>query len=36
MYDYRWKQFFGVQALAIGIATLGLFVGYENLFFPGR
>ncbi len=34
MFSYRWKQYIGVQILAIIIATSVMFAGPELIFFP--
>ena len=34
LFDYRWKQFVGVQIVTIIIATSVMFAGPELIFFP--
>ena len=34
LFDYRWKQFVGVQILTVIIATSVMFAGPELIFFP--
>ncbi len=34
LFSYRWKQFAGVQLLAIGIAFSVVIAGPEKIFFP--
>ncbi len=34
LFSYRWKQFFGVQVLAIIVATSVMIAGPEKIFFP--
>ncbi|WP_320674175.1 hypothetical protein [Prochlorococcus sp. MIT 1341] len=34
LFSYRWKQFVGVQLLAIGIAFSVVIAGPEKIFFP--
>ena len=34
LFTYRWKQFVGVQILAIVIATSVILIGPETIFFP--